>query len=233
MNEQRMQLALTESVARALLEAGCVHFRHDEPFRLPSGWASPVYIDCRRLIAFPKLRRELVSRGVALLASKGRLDGIDAVVGAESSGIAFGAWIAEELDLPLLYVRKEPKGLGPASQVEGVVSRGDRVLLVDDMMAAARSKRNFCEALSTAGAVVSDIFVVFDYDTFPTATKLAPWKLEIHALANWKDILACARTMNSVAAESLNELESFLSDPTGWSQRHGGIGREIAFMAPR
>ncbi|MCY0854485.1 orotate phosphoribosyltransferase [Cupriavidus sp. D39] len=110
MSQLRTQLDLSSLVGQALLDAGCVKFRTDEPFRLPSGWASPVYIDCRRLISFALLRKALIQRGLALLQDQDRIDGIDAVVGAESSGIAFGAWMADALALPLLYVRKEAKG---------------------------------------------------------------------------------------------------------------------------
>lgn len=224
MSQLRTQLDLSSSVGQALLDAGCVKFRTDEPFRLPSGWASPVYIDCRRLISFPRLRRALIQRGLALLRDRNRLAAIDAVVGAESSGIAFGAWMAEALALPLLYARKEAKGLGPASQIEGAINTGDRVLLVDDMMAAARSKRIFCEALDAAGAVVTDIFVVFDYGTFPTESVLAPWQAEVHALANWQDVLQAARASARVDRRALDELQRFLADPARWSLDHGGIG---------
>jgi len=134
MSISRTELGLTTTVAKALIEAGCVQFRVDEPFRLPSGWTSPVYMDCRRLISFPKLRNDLVSESLRLLRDRNCLDGIDAIVGAESSGIALAAWIADALQLPLQYVRKKAKGLGPSTQIEGVVEAGDRVLLIDDLM---------------------------------------------------------------------------------------------------
>ena len=168
------------AVARALLQAGCVSVQQDEPFRLPSGWASPVYMDCRRLISFPTLRRRIVSLALEALKAQGCLQGVGAVAGGEASGIALAAWLADALDLPLLYVRKKAAG---RSQVEGVLDAGDRVLLVDDLMAAGQSKVNFCRALTAAGATVTDVFVVFDYATFeyPAASGTA-----------WRDG-ACAR----------------------------------------
>ncbi|BDB27012.1 orotate phosphoribosyltransferase [Cupriavidus sp. P-10] len=223
MPRPRTALTLQASVGRALIEAGCVRFRRDEPFRLPSGWASPVYIDCRRLISYPALRRALVQRGLQLLRERGRLAGIDAVAGAESSGIAFAAWVAELLDLPLIYVRKEARGIGPAAQVVGDIRAGDRVLLVDDMMAAGRSKAAFCAALSDAGAVVHDILVLFDYATFPTQAALSRWQPAIHALATWRDILDALHESGDVAEADLAELQAFLADPPRWSSRHGGI----------
>ena len=88
-----------EDVARSLLAAGCIEVHTDEPFRLPSGWASPVYMECRRLISFPDLRRQLVRYALELLRERHCLDGIASIAGAEASGIALAAWIADALEL--------------------------------------------------------------------------------------------------------------------------------------
>ncbi len=208
-----------QAVAAALLDAGCVSARRDEPFRLPSGWASPVYIDCRRIISFPALRRRVVDEGLARLRAAGALDGIDAVVGGEASGIALAAWMADALDLPLHYVRKKAAG---QSQVEGVLRVGDRLLLVDDMMAGGQTKLRFCRALAAAGAQVRDLFIVFDYGTFPTQALLDPLGVRVHALACWRDVLEVARERQSFAPAILKELQDFLEDPAAWSQAHGG-----------
>lgn len=215
----------TRAVARALFDTGCVQARHGfaaEPFRLPSGWASPVYMDCRKLISYPRIRRELVEQCLALLRERG-IGGLDAVAGAETSGIALGAWLADALDLPLQYVRKKPRGFGPATQVEGVVKAGQRVLLVDDVMAGGQSQVSFCRALAAAGTPVKDAFVVFDYGAFPTAELLKPLGVTVHALANWHDMLALGREDGLLPPAALDELEEFLRDPVRWSHRHGGI----------
>lgn len=223
MPENRANITLKASVSQALLDAGCVRFRSDEPFRLPSGWASPVYIDCRRLISYPALRRALILQALALLRDRDRLSGIDVIAGAESSGIAFAAWVAECLNLPMVYVRKEARGMGPAAQVVGDIHPGDRVLLVDDMMAAGRSKAAFCAALADAGAIVQDILVLFDYGAFPAARALSQWNPGIHALATWHDVLDVLSETRAVAEAELSELRAFLANPSHWSSAHGGI----------
>ncbi|WP_226952885.1 orotate phosphoribosyltransferase [Mesopusillimonas faecipullorum] len=219
MTRSSIDQATARSIATALLDAGCVSARRDEPFRLPSGWASPVYIDCRRIISFPKLRRQVVDQGLAHLRAVGALEGVEAIVGGEASGIALAAWMADALDLPLHYVRKKAAG---QSQIEGVMHAGDRVLLVDDMMAGGQSKQRFCQALGAAGAQVRDLFIVFDYGTFPTQALLAPLGIRVHALASWRDVLEVARERGDFAPAILSELEVFLSDPAAWSQAHGG-----------
>jgi len=215
----------SRAVARELLDAGCVAVRSAEPFRLPSGWASPVYIDCRRVISFPMLRRRLVARGLRVLRERGALDGLDAVAGGEASGIALAAWFADALELPMQYVRKRRAGHG---QVEGVVAGGGNVLLVDDMMAAGQSKVRFCKALASAGARVRDLFIVFDYGTFPTRDMLTPLGVSVHALATWHDVLAVLRDHGDFSPGALRDVEAFLDDPGAWSQSHGGIGASPA-----
>ncbi|VTU42677.1 orotate phosphoribosyltransferase [Variovorax sp. RA8] len=209
------------AVARHLIDCGCVAVRTDEPFRLPSGWASPVYMDARRLISFPRERRDVVAHGIGLLERQGCLEGLASVAAGEASGIALGAWIAQALDVPLQYVRKRPVG---QSQIEGEIRPGDKVLLVDDMMAAGHSKARFGKALTAVGAKVEDVFVVFDYGTFPTAELLSPLGLTVHALATWHDVLAVACERGDFSDRALKELQDFLHEPPAWSQAHGGLG---------
>jgi orotate phosphoribosyltransferase len=219
-NDSRNEIAM--KVAQALLGAGCVKLRSDEPFRLPSGWASPVYMDCRRLISFPAIRREMVDLSIALLKERGCLEGLASIAGAESSGIALAAWLADALELPLVYVRKKPVG---QSQIEGLIGPDDKLLLVDDLMAAGHSKENFCKALASCGATVKDVFVIFDYGVFPTQALLAPLDVTVHALATWHDVLTAMRQAGGYAPEVLSEIELFLADPATWSQAHGGIAQ--------
>ena len=214
------QVEVGRTVAQALLNAGCVEVHTDEPFRLPSGWASPVYMDCRKIMSFPAVRRELVSLSMDLLSSHGCLDGITSIVGCEASGIALAAWLAEALDLPMQYVRKKSAG---HTQVEGVFKQGDLVLLVDDLMAGGHSKVKFYHTLASAGVAVKDLFVIFDYGTFPTRDLLDPLGVAVHSLATWQDVLAAACDAGTFEPRALAEIEAFLYDPPRWSQAHGGI----------
>ncbi|MDB5890020.1 MAG: pyrE [Polaromonas sp.] len=207
------------------MDSGCVQVRTDEPYRLPSGWASPVYMDCRRLISFPAARREVVRQGLSLLDQHGRLEGLGAVVGAEASGIAFAAWMADALELPMHYVRKQTRGLGQASQMVGAVPVAGRLLLVDDMVAGGTSKLNFVRAIAAGGMTDMDIFVVFDYGTFAADALLAPFKVNMYSLACWADVLAVGREDGDFDARAAAELQAFVDGPARWSAAHGGISR--------
>ncbi len=213
-----LQSRAARTTARILLEIAAVNFRPEDPYRHTSGKLSPSYIDCRKIIAFPRARTRLTELAVALLAERVGYESIDAVAGGETAGIPFAAWIADALALPMLYVRKEPKGFGRMAQIEGAMTEGCRVLLVEDLATDAGSKVRFVEALRRAGAVVTDIYVVFHYGIFPQSTKiLADLGVNLHALATWRDVLAAARETEAFPADTLDQVQTYLDDPEGWS----------------
>ena len=138
---------IAETTARMLLEVKAVLFFQDKPFIFTSGWASPVYIDCRKLIFYPRIRTQLVDFATATLSRDAGFEQFDVVAGGETAGIPYAAWIADRLGLPMQYVRKKPKGFGRNAQIEGDVREGARTLLVEDLTTDGRSKINFCQAL--------------------------------------------------------------------------------------
>ena len=209
--------------AKMLLEVEAVRFNVDEPFRFTSGWASPVYTDCRKLISYPRIRHTLMDFAVSLILRDIGFENIDAVAGGETAGIPFAAWIADRLALPMQYVRKQPKGFGRNAQIEGDFADGDRILLVEDLTTDGQSKVHFCQALRDAGADVSHTLVVFFYDIFPDSRQtLAEAALELHYLATWWDVLRVCQESKYFDAHTLTEVESFLNNPVDWSAAHGG-----------
>src|SRR5215467_5778719 len=129
---------IADLTAKMFLEVEAVRFMADKPFIFTSGWASPVYTDCRRLISFPRVRQTLIDFGVATVFREIGFEQFDTVVGGETAGIPFAAWMADRLMLPMQYVRKKPKGFGRNAQIEGHLVEGQRVLLVEDMTSDGR-----------------------------------------------------------------------------------------------
>ena len=214
---------IAELTAKILLEVEAVRFYADKPFIFTSGLASPVYTDCRRLISFPRVRASLIDFGASTLARDVGFEAFDAVAGGETAGIAFAAWMADKLSLPMQYVRKQAKGFGRNAQIEGEVKDGQRVLLVEDMTTDGGSKVNFINALRKAGIKCDHTFVFFYYDIFPEGLKtLTDMGVTHHSLATWWDVLAVAKKSEKFEAAKLNEVEAFMRDPRGWSKAHGG-----------
>ncbi len=210
-------------VARMLLEIGAVHFRPDPPYTLTSGLASPVYIDCRKLISYPRVRAAAMDFACATLFREAGYERFDAVAGGETAGIPFAAWIAERLGLPMLYVRKQPKGFGRNALIEGDLVTGQRVLLVEDLTTDGGSKVRFVEALRGAGAECAHTLVIFYYGVFrEVPERLAARGLTLHYLATWQDVLAEARRQGAFDEATLDEVAEFLARPLEWSAAHGG-----------
>lgn len=214
---------VARQVARMLLEIRAVHFRPDPPFMLTSGLASPVYIDCRKLISYPRIRAACMDFACTRLMREAGYEQFDAVAGGETAGIPFAAWIAERLGLPMLYVRKKPKGFGRDARIEGDIREGSRVLLVEDLTTDGGSKLKFVEAIREAGAACAHTVVVFYYDIFAEVpARLAEHGLTLHYLATWRDVLAEARRADHFDAATLDQVEAFLDAPLDWSAAHGG-----------
>jgi orotate phosphoribosyltransferase len=217
------KMTIAELTAKMLLEVEAVRFYSDKPFIFTSGLASPVYTDCRRLISFPRVRSALIDFGASTLARDVGFEAFDTVAGGETAGIAFAAWMADKLSLPMQYVRKSPKGFGRNAQIEGEVKDGQRVLLVEDMTTDGGSKVNFVNALRKAGVRCDHTFVFFYYAIFPEGLKiLTDLGVTHHSLATWWDVLAVAKKSEKFDAAKLNEVEAFMRDPRGWSKAHGG-----------
>ena len=214
--------------ARILLDIKAVNFRPEEPYILTSGWASPVYIDCRKLISFTEERRKVIGMAAALLEKRKGIGAFDMAAGGETAGIPYAAWISEALSVPMLYVRKKPKGFGRNAQIEGwMEGDGENVLLVEDLATDGASKINFVNALRDAGATVTDTFVVFFYGVFSGALKtLEDQGVAMHYLATWHDVLEEAEKGEDFPPEAIEGVRAFLADPIAWSAAHGGKGAE-------
>ncbi|MFY0661706.1 MAG: orotate phosphoribosyltransferase [Shimia sp.] len=209
--------------ARMLLEIGAVNFNTDEPYTLASGLPSPSYIDCRKLISFPRIRATLMDFMTVTVMREAGFEAFDNIAGGETAGIPFAALVAERMALPMTYVRKKPKGYGKNARIEGAMSEGERVLLVEDLTTDGGSKLSFVDAIRETGATCSNTAVIFYYDIFPETEKtLGDHGVALHYLCTWWDVLAEAKAQGAFSEETLNEVESFLKDPRAWQEARKG-----------
>ena len=222
-----MSVRLFERGARAselLLEIGAVGCNLERPFIFTSGWASPVYVDCRKLISYPRERREIVHLCAEEIEKSIGRQKFDLVAGGETAGIPFASWIAEYFFVPMIYVRKKPKEFGRLAQIEGVLEPGKRVILVEDLTTDAKSKVNFCQALKHAGAAVEHAVVIFYYGVYPDAeANLRQAGVNLHALTDWTTTLAVAEAKGFFDRRQAAVVREFLRDPAAWSKAHGGV----------
>ena len=139
------------------------------------------------------------------------------------AGIPFAALVAERMALPMTYVRKKPKGYGRNARIEGAMTEGQRVLLVEDLTTDGGSKLSFVDAIRETGATCAHTAVIFSYGIFPeTETTLGKHGVTLHSLCTWWDVLGVAKASGSFDASTLDAVESFLQDPRAWQKARTG-----------
>lgn len=207
--------------AGMLLEIDAITFNAADPFTHASGKKAPTYVDCRKLISFPRIRSTLMDFLSVTTMREAGFEAFDNIAGGETAGIPFGALVAERLALPMTYVRKKPKGYGKNARIEGVMTEGQRVLLVEDLTTDGGSKLSFVDAIRETGATCNATAVIFYYGIFEGVVEtLNDHGVQLIHLCTWWDVLAEAKARGSYDSETLNEVEAYLRDPAGWSAAH-------------
>ena len=201
---------ISEEAAEILIDLKCINFSPKKQFKLTSGKKSPVYCDCRRIISFPEEREKLIDFGISKLKEKPKFKKISNIAGGESAGIPFAAFIAQKLNLPMTYIRKEKKKFGKNSQIEGLLNQKDNVLLAEDLMTDGGSKLKFLDAIEKLGASVSGIFVIFNYGIIKNYSLFKKKKIDVISLTNWSQILNVASRKKILKNDEVNIVESFL-----------------------
>ena len=204
--------------ARMLLEIGAVDFNATEPFTHASGKQAPTYVDCRKVISFPRVRSVMLDFLAITVMREAGFEAFDNIAGGETAGIPFAAFVAERLALPMTYVRKKPKGYGRNARIEGAMTEGQRVLLVEDLATNGGSKISFVNAIRETGASCDFTAVLFYYGIYPGVTEaLSAEGLSLIYLCTWWDVLAEARLQGAFDAATLAAVEAYLRDPDGWT----------------
>lgn len=215
---------VAELVAKMLWEIKAVHFSADKPYTFASGMKSPVYIDMRKLISYPRIRSAVMDFAASTIMREAGFEAFDCVAGGETAGIPFAAFLSERLSLPMIYCRKKPKGHGRNAQIEGHMPEGARVLVIEDLTTAGGSMFTFIDAIRAAGGTIDHGIALFYYGIFPEAEqRFENGKVKLHYLATWRDVLAVAKAGKLFDEKTLSEVEAFLDAPLAWSAKNGGV----------
>lgn len=201
--------------AKILLDTKSILINTKKPFTYTSGKVGPTYCDIRRLISFPEAREILMNNAAEMLKPLG----MDYVAGGETAGIPYAAFLAERLNLPMLYVRKKPKGHGRMAQIEGhIEGENKKVILIEDLLTVGSSQKVFVEALREAKTEVKNSFVIFSYDIYPQSkTNLEEMGITLHALTNWWAVLDVVKQEDYFDSKTVSSLENFLNAPEEWA----------------
>ena len=206
-------------VAKILIDIESIKFSFDKHFTLTSGYKSPVYVDCRKIISFVKERNTILDFAKEYF-KENNLE-FDILAGGETAGIPYAALLSEKLQKKMIYVRKKSKGFGKDQQIEGYYTKGQKAILIEDLATDGGSKVIFVEALRNSGLEVSDIFVVFYYDIFDiNKTPLGDMDIKIHSLCTWKNVINVISDKKLFSEKEINNLKIFLESPEVWRKNN-------------
>lgn len=193
---------MNEKIAKALVDANVVKFGE---FTLVSGMKTPIYVNLRVLPSYPE-SMDIVAEELTKLVKKLKAD---IVAGAETAGIPLSTAISLKTKIPMVYVRKRPKGYGMDQLIEGELKKGQKVVLVDDMATNAFSKLRFVEGIKQAGGVVEDVIIVLDREQ-GGADALAKENVKLHSLITLKELLQYMKNNNLIDEDKFNETMQYL-----------------------
>ena len=197
--------------AKILIDIKAVNFNFKKPFTLTSGKKSPVYIDCRKLISFPKERNKILNLAVNYF-KKEKIN-FDILAGGETAGIPYAAFLSEKLNKPMIYIRKKKKGFGKGSQIEGNYKKNKKVILIEDLATDGGSKVVFVDAIRKNNLNIKDTFVIFYYDIFEKSKiNLSNLGIKLHCLCTWKDILKVLEKNKVLSKKEFEKIKKYLKE---------------------
>ncbi|MBF2629589.1 orotate phosphoribosyltransferase [Listeria seeligeri] len=209
-------MSIEKQVAEQLLEIKAVFLKPNDPFTWASGIKSPIYCDNRLTLGFPKVRQFIA----AALAEKIKEDfgDVDVIAGTATAGIPHAAWVSDLLDLPMVYVRSKAKEHGKGNQIEGPISKGQKVVVIEDLISTGGSSLKAVEALEQAGAEVLGIAAIFTYGLEKGNKLLAESGTKLVTLTNYDELIEVALTKNYVSKEDMETLKEWKQNPETWGK---------------
>jgi orotate phosphoribosyltransferase len=203
-----------KAVAEKLLQVNAVKLNPEQPFTWASGWKSPIYCDNRKVLSFPHVREFIKSEMCNVVFEK--FPDAELLAGVATAGIAWGAMAADQLKLPYVYVRPKPKEHGLGNQIEGFYEKGQKVVVIEDLVSTGKSSLQVVDVLKAEGLDVVGMVSIFTYG-FPVATEaFNNASLPYHSLTNYPALIDIALEKGIVTADQQGILLKWRDDPAGW-----------------
>jgi len=206
---------LAAEIGADLLKIGAIRLSPEQPFTWASGWKSPIYCDNRLSLSFPEVRAKI--KTALALAISNEFDGIDVIAGVATAGIPQGALVADELGLPFIYVRSKSKGHGLQNMIEGKIQKGQKVLLIEDLVSTGGSSLAASDALREAGATVAGMVAIFTYGFEVAEKNFGERDVELVVLSEYHHLLDHAQDERMFGNEVLKTLKEWRANPATWN----------------
>lgn len=209
-----METSIDKKLAKSLMDIKAVLLRPQEPFTWASGWHSPIYCDNRRILSHPELRAQVAQ----WLADKAMelYPEAEVVAGVATGAIAHGVLAADRMKKPFVYVRPKPKDHGTGSQIEGELTPGKKVVVIEDLISTGMSSLAAVKALRDAGAQVLGMVAIFTYGFDLAAQRFKEDKVRLDTLSNYSALVDVASETGYISSAAKSLLHEWRENPSEW-----------------
>lgn len=205
---------IAKIVAKKLLEISAIKLNVENPFSWASGWKSPIYCDNRLSLSYPEVRTFIKNQLANTI--KENFDEVEAIAGVATAGIPQGALVADTLNIPFIYVRSKPKGHGMENLIEGKITAGQKVVVIEDLVSTGGSSLKAIEALKKSEFSVLGMVSIFTYG-FPIAEEnFTKEKVKLISLSSYNELIDAALNLNFVTQEQISDLKKWRENPATW-----------------
>lgn len=203
-----------KELAEELLKINAVILRPDKPFTWASGWNSPIYCDNRLTLRFPAIRKKISKAFVEIIEAE--FSDVEVITGTATAGIPHAAWIAENMDKPLAYVRSRAKAYGLGNQIEGGVDKGQSTIVIEDLISTGGSAMSVVDAIQFIGGDIRGVLTIFTYGFDEARKQFEEAGIPIYALTDYATLIEVAVEKGYIESESLETLNSWRANPSTW-----------------
>ena len=208
---------IAKKVAEYLLQIKAIKLQPSNPFTWASGWKSPIYCDNRKTLSYPVVRSYIRDSFAAIV--KDLYPNAELIAGVATGAIAHGALTADKLGLPFIYVRSEAKGHGLGNQIEGYYEKGQKVIVIEDLISTGGSSLNAVRALREAGCDVLGMVAIFTYGFSKATDGFASEKCTLNTLSNYNTLVEIAVESGYIGQEEVDTLKKWRVDPSTWGTK--------------
>ncbi|MBT1702465.1 orotate phosphoribosyltransferase [Chryseosolibacter indicus] len=212
----KVQAETAGPIAKMLLQIEAIKLNTERPFTWSSGWKSPIYCDNRLSLSYPSVRTS-IKEGLAS-AIRQNFPGAESIAGVATAGIAQGALVAEALDLGFLYVRPKPKDHGMENLIEGKVTKGQKVVVIEDLVSTGGSSLKAVAALREAGFVVLGMVSIFNYGFAVATENFKEAEVPLISLSDYAHLIQFALDQKYINEDQLISLKAWRVDPANWKR---------------
>ena len=204
-----------EKIAESLLQIKAIKLNPTNPFNWSSGWQSPIYCDNRKTLSYPDVRSYIAQQFAE--AIKEKFSNVDLIVGVATGGIALGALVAEALNLPFAYVRSSAKGHGMQNLIEGEVTRGQHVVVIEDLVSTGGSSLKAVTALRENGCNILGMLAIFTYNFGIAEKNFKDHQCKLITLSDYNTMIKVALASDYISEKDITSLTDWRQNPSEWS----------------